>query len=136
MRFACMALAVFGAACGDDGGGRTCEYNGHVYTLGDTFPSDDHCNECSCTPDGVTCTARACAPDDAGTTTCGPSGGCTSGPACGELCCHAGERCDNGVCMCGGGPACENNDTCASAGPTGEDNCGATCCGQSGPCPL
>ena len=131
-----MALAVFGAACGDDGGARTCSYADHVYMIGDHFPSDDGCNECSCTPEGVGCTARACAPNDAGVAICGASGGCTEGPACGAYCCGIGERCENGTCQCGSGAACEVNDVCASAGPGSADQCGTVCCGQSGPCPL
>lgn len=42
----------------------SCSYNGRVYHVGDTFPSDDGCNSCSCIAGGsVVCTDRACAPD-------------------------------------------------------------------------
>lgn len=41
-----------------------CYYNGEVYELGDSFPSDDGCNQCGCSEGGlVACTLRACAPE-------------------------------------------------------------------------
>jgi hypothetical protein len=41
-----------------------CSYNGRDYHAGDTFPSDDGCNSCSCTAEGsVVCTKRACVAD-------------------------------------------------------------------------
>lgn len=72
---------------------------------------------------------------------CGPTGMCPSGPACGPLCCAAGESCDNGTCHCGGGGggACAGTSICASAGPvrSGANGCGTICCGGgAGPCPL
>ncbi len=38
----------------------TCSYGGTTYTSGDTFPSTDGCNTCSCGTGGVACTKRAC----------------------------------------------------------------------------
>jgi hypothetical protein len=38
----------------------TCEYNGNTYSEGETFPSSDQCNDCTCTSGGVGCTKRAC----------------------------------------------------------------------------
>lgn len=44
-----------------------CSYNGHDYKVGETFPSEDGCNICSCQAGGsVTCTERACAVDGGG----------------------------------------------------------------------
>ena len=36
------------------------------YEVGDTFPSLDGCNDCSCTKEGIMCTMRACAGDPGG----------------------------------------------------------------------
>jgi hypothetical protein len=32
------------------------------YKVGDSFPSTDGCNQCSCTAQGIACTEKACAP--------------------------------------------------------------------------
>lgn len=85
--------------------------------------------------DGPPIDAAMDAPWDAAMASCGPSGGCVAGPACGAGCCAAGERCDRGVCRCGENAACGAGDSCAAAGPIGGDACGAVCCGASGPCP-
>lgn len=46
--------------CASSGG--TCDYNGQIYKAGESFPSSDGCNTCSCTKGGlVACTERACA---------------------------------------------------------------------------
>jgi hypothetical protein len=37
--------------------------SGTTYDVGDTFPSPDGCNTCSCTAQGIACTERACAND-------------------------------------------------------------------------
>jgi hypothetical protein len=45
-----------------NGSGDGCLYAGERYDVGDSFPSDDGCNSCSCTAGGlVACTLRACA---------------------------------------------------------------------------
>lgn len=73
---------------GPTGDGKTCSWDDSVgydvdsgtttvvpapngpYKVGDTFPSLDGCNQCSCTENGIVCTERACAPaPDAGTCT-------------------------------------------------------------------
>jgi len=42
--------------------GVTCELNGFIYTQGQSFPSADGCNTCTCVSvDNVTCTEKACA---------------------------------------------------------------------------
>jgi len=58
-----------------------CSYNGVQYAGGETFPSVDGCNTCSCTQAGVACTDRACIPE-AGT---GDGAACTDAPI-GRLC--------------------------------------------------
>jgi hypothetical protein len=40
---------------------KVCEYDGKVYAHGDDFPSEDHCNTCTCGVDGeVSCTLLGC----------------------------------------------------------------------------
>lgn len=51
-----------GGSDGDTGPGGSCEYGGQTYGPGDSFPSTDGCNQCSCSDGGaVACTRRACA---------------------------------------------------------------------------
>jgi hypothetical protein len=39
----------------------SCDYDGKTYAVGESFPSSDGCNSCSCTEDGtVVCTLRLC----------------------------------------------------------------------------
>jgi hypothetical protein len=42
---------------------RPCTYSGRQYTVGQSFPSDDGCNTCTCTTQGIGCTTIACPPD-------------------------------------------------------------------------
>src|SRR5579883_3319217 len=63
-----IALLLLSCALGlggcSGGGAVTCQFGGKAYHPGDTFPSPDGCNTCSCTAEGaVACTARACAGD-------------------------------------------------------------------------
>jgi len=56
------------ACCIDENGDGacddTCEYNGAIYPVGESFPSADGCNTCACDANGdVFCTAMACAPE-------------------------------------------------------------------------
>jgi len=37
-----------------------CQWNGQSYAVGQSVPSSDSCNTCSCTPDGIICTAMGC----------------------------------------------------------------------------
>jgi hypothetical protein len=47
---------------------NTCEYGGERHAAGESFPSTDGCNTCSCSEAGVACTRKACAP----TAACNP----------------------------------------------------------------
>jgi len=49
----------------------TCEYDGMTYNEGDSFPSTDGCNTCSCSNGRVICTKRACIMDCATDVVCG-----------------------------------------------------------------
>ena len=158
---AMVAMAWLGTGgCSLYGGGDGCDYDGHHYKPGETFPSTI-CGSCYCDPDlGLQCQLIVCdggvdsgpyrppdarllpdarprdggpAPDAA--PACAPSAGCADGPACGDRCCGAGEQCVGTTCMCGSGAACGAGDSCAPFGPGGDDLCGAVCCGISGPCP-
>lgn len=52
------------ADAGTDCKPAQCRYDGKRHDVGDSFPSTDGCNTCSCQDDGsVACTERACAPD-------------------------------------------------------------------------
>jgi hypothetical protein len=49
------------AGRGGSGGDEGCFYAGERHDVGDSFPSDDGCNICTCTEGGlVACTLRAC----------------------------------------------------------------------------
>jgi len=84
---------------GHPGGGKKgCEYGGAHYRPGDSFPSLDGCNQCSCQADGlVVCTLRACA------ATCGGLIGQT---------CPEGQYCNfSPEAQCG---AADQTGTCAT----------------------
>jgi len=55
----------------------TCDYNGVTYQDGDSFPSDDGCNTCSCNYGQAICTLRACISGD-----CDTDDDCESGNYC------------------------------------------------------
>lgn len=61
-----------GGGAGVTDGSVGCVYNGKTYRGGETFPSTDGCNTCSCAEVGVVCTKRACIPE----------AGAGDGPAC------------------------------------------------------
>ena len=71
-------------------GATTTPSPGGPYALGDSFKSQDGCNDCSCTAQGITCTLRACAP--------APGGG-----ACSE----EAKQCPDGSYVARTGPSCE-----------------------------
>lgn len=69
----CQGGLTISCYCGDDGTWAcidgipfcpiTCEYGGTSKSEGQTFPSTDGCNTCTCSQGHVSCTKRACAPD-------------------------------------------------------------------------
>ncbi|HXI55960.1 MAG TPA: hypothetical protein VNO55_07870 [Polyangia bacterium] len=64
------ALCLAGAACSSSSPSPACSYGGKSYAAGQSFPSTDGRNSCSCSANGgVACTERACLPD--GSTTDG-----------------------------------------------------------------
>ena len=52
-----LALATLGSGCKALG---TCEHDGAVYELGESFDAGDGCNSCSCSKSGVACTQMDC----------------------------------------------------------------------------
>src|SRR5205814_2100888 len=95
MRVGLAVIAVALVACTEHGkgGGAACVFMGDPHQIGEHFPAGDGCNDCTCDIDGVHCTLLDCF--DGGTgDVCGPSNGCSEGPACAGQCCAAGERCD------------------------------------------
>jgi hypothetical protein len=75
-------VATLGEACGPTSPpGGTCTLAGKTYKPGDSFPSPDGCNTCSCTIAGqVICTLKACV--DASVPACRRSG--CSGQICAD----------------------------------------------------
>jgi hypothetical protein len=110
---------------GATGNGSTCSWLSGTdaadssstapYEIGDTFKSQDGCNECSCTAAGITCTERACAPDDGGGAACTteakqcPDGSYVgrSGPACEFAACPVSSACKKTGCS---GELCSDQD--------------------------
>jgi len=62
--------------------GNDCTYNGERHKTGESFPSTDACNTCSCGPSGVACTKKLCVPDEPAPTECIRTG--CSGQICAE----------------------------------------------------
>jgi len=63
--FACLALAGCTSSIpfSNRASGQTCSYNQQTYKAGESFPSTDGCNTCSCSETGaIACTLRFCAP--------------------------------------------------------------------------
>ncbi len=140
---------------GPTGNGQTCSWDDTVasdgsvtpapngpYRVGDTFPSPDGCNNCSCTAEGIACTEMAC---DPGPGTCTYEGktyargakfpavdGCNTctcteyGASCTEMACP-------NVCYGSDGKIYKDGDTwsdgCNTCGCTGQQiNCTAMAC--------
>ena len=52
---------MFSFGCGYQCKDMTCEFNGELYQVGDSRPSEDGCNTCGCGEDGNwACTEKAC----------------------------------------------------------------------------
>lgn len=125
--FAFLLTGGKGDPQGGCGGPSTCEYDGKVYQHGDSFPSSDGCNSCSCDAGRVACTLKACVkscvyngktynhgdsfPSSDGCNTCGCSNGAVSctekacpPKTCGGIAgipCGQGEYCDYTGANCG-----------------------------------
>jgi hypothetical protein len=85
---ACDAGGVCGVAQSDQCGWQ-CTYGGATHQAGESFPSEDGCNTCSCLEDGsVACTEIACASE------CGGIAGIPC--AAGEYCNYPGGTCGAG----------------------------------------
>ena len=123
------SLAVAGCVLlmGLDCGGRDCVEGGTVHHSGDTFPSDDGCNTCSCENGAVACTLRACAPQwwkSCGDPVCSGHRADPNIPACtteklGDPCNTPGKQCDIN-------DSCNVHLVCANSDPTK----------QTGGCPI
>jgi hypothetical protein len=114
------------------GNGQTCSWEGTAvaagttppappsYSVGASFPSPDGCNECSCSPQGIMCTMRPCAP--------------AAPPLCNAVPkCAPGEHVDQKTCTCvldAGG--CNAFPECASGEHVDENTC--TCVLDAGGC--
>lgn len=104
------------------GNGATCSWSGTslyegtgqkdptVYRLGDTFPSLDGCNTCSCTAQGISCTLKAC-------------GGSSSSSSGNVGCTDDAMICPDGTAVGRTGPNCT-----FPACPTGGTTDGGTSC--------
>jgi len=135
---------------GSGGHGGGCVLDGEQYRPGESFPSPDGCNTCSCNEDGlVACTLRFCAATCGGIT----GQGCADGEYCSfppEAQCGAGDQtgfCSaqpefctrefNPVCGCDGvtyGNACEA--AAAAVSVVSEGECGAQQCESDWDCPV
>lgn len=62
--------------------GNHCDYNGEWHKAGESFPSIDKCNTCTCGPQGVACTKKACIADEPALKECVRAG--CSGQLCAE----------------------------------------------------
>ncbi|PKN39530.1 MAG: hypothetical protein CVU63_15530 [Deltaproteobacteria bacterium HGW-Deltaproteobacteria-20] len=92
--------------------GQGCEYDGKHYAPGESFPSSDGCNTCTCGEAGVGCTKRACAPCDP-TLMCGQAITCVDGKSYPTTCGPA--NCDQPMGGCDDEPACDPTLMCGQA---------------------
>lgn len=138
---AIFAGAIVGSAC-EGTVVTTCTVDGKTYQVGDSFPSPDGCNTCTCAENGsAMCTAMACvvtcdyggktymagetfpATDGCNTCTCGDDGAvaCTE-KAC-ATCVYAGKTYEPGESF----PALDGCNTC-TCGEDGAVGCTKIAC--------
>ena len=102
-----------------------CVYNGSSHAQGESFPSADGCNTCSCSGSAVACTLRACLPD------AGPSDaptGCAVGDRFYAIGARFNSGCNDCVCAANDQVSC-TTIACIDAGPVdlGQADGPATC---------
>lgn len=117
------------------GAPRGCTYDGTTHAVGESFPSTDGCNTCSCGSDGsVGCTKRACVP------TCDPANEPnkryvgTSREQCMvvRFACIAGTTSFIGDCGCG----CEQPANCPASIDCKPGANATTCAAERARCPF
>ena len=79
----------------DSATGKTTPPSADSYAVGQSFPSPDGCNTCTCTPEGITCTLKEC------------GGGGGGGGGGGRACKEDAKECPNGIYVGRIGPNCE-----------------------------
>ncbi|MBI4951235.1 MAG: hypothetical protein HY908_04325 [Myxococcales bacterium] len=110
-----------------------CHYGGTTYLPGESFPSTDGCNSCSCTSDGdVACTAMACISCSYGGRVYQAGDTFPRADGCGTCSCHfdGSVSCEATACAVGcehGGPSYALGDTI-----TAGDGCNSCSCTQAG----
>lgn len=124
-----------GGATGD---GQHCSWaGGTTYNVGDTVPSQDTCNNCRCTAQGIACTTKVCAANDAGPGSCSYGGrdypvGATfkSSDGCNDCSCSNGGAiaCTERACAA----ACTFGGKVYKAGETWSDGCNGCACSATG----
>jgi hypothetical protein len=115
-----------GSATGD---GTTCSLEGSAttYAVGESVPSPDGCNDCTCTAEGVACTTKACEPRACST----EAMLCPDGTAVGRT----GPNCEFAPCPgAGPGGTCTVDGKTYEAGEpfTAPDGCNTCSCGDGG----
>ncbi|EYF03285.1 hypothetical protein [Chondromyces apiculatus] len=131
----CIIVSSDGSSNDD---GAPCSMEGQGYNVGDSFPSDDGCNTCTCTESGIACTEAACAPITCDTPA-GPVPVGTSFPAddgCNTCSCAQLEDGSTTVActLMACGPACTYNGETYTTGETfnAGDGCNTCTCGEDG----
>ena len=116
----CASVFLTGLGGAECGTGTDCPYNNKMYQTGQTFPSTDGCNTCSCTNGAVACTLKACAGQyfyTCGDPVCGGAHRTDPNyPACttqksGDACANIGDKCDPNQ-------PCNARLLCATVDPT------------------
>ena len=128
-----IALALFAAACGGDDP-VICTFDGVEHAAGESFPSSDGCNTCTCSNDGeVGCTLMACvAPCTYGGVERDPGSTFPSEDGCNTCSCNDGQvSCTELACP---PPTCTYAGETHAIGATfpSEDGCNTCTCGEGG----
>ena len=111
-----------------------CDYGGAHHAIGETYPSEDGCNTCTCEKDGTSaCTEKACLPTQKA---CGSRGlaECATGEYCAfDLAAQCGRADAPGVCTTIPGGACTRDfkPVCGCDDKTYSNACTAAAAGVS-----